>query len=80
MSGVVGMLWFDNDPKLDTQAKIAKARTYYMRKFYAAPTWVELNPAQISGEDAMRIADELKLAVRISHKTLPNHFWIGVGE
>lgn len=81
MSGShVGMLWFDNDPKIDVQEKIAKARSYYARKFCMCPTWVEVNPAQIRGEESQRISDELKIAVRVSHKVMPNHFWLGEGE
>jgi len=32
-----GMLWFDNDPKLDLPAKIQRAIEYYQKKYGQKP-------------------------------------------
>ena len=39
------MLWFDNDPKLDIQAKIIKAADFYQKKYGVHPDFV-FRPSQ----------------------------------
>lgn len=69
-----GMLWFDNDPKLDILGKVQKAAAYYQEKYGKEPNLCFVHPSMIT---------ELKMnsgsvAVFSNLTILPHHFWIGV--
>lgn len=67
----IGMLWFDNDKKAETPAKIDKAAAFYLAKYGKAPTVVFVNPTQPD-------ATHPTIGVRKSRSVMPNHFWVGV--
>jgi len=69
-----GMLWFDNDPKVDILTKIQRATEYYQSKYgqkpdlcYVHPSMMAEKPARTGGID-----------VQVNQMVLPNHFWLGV--
>jgi len=83
----IGMLWFDNDPKLGLDAKIDRAASYYYDKYGKPPTVCFVHPSMIpeiksdnkNGADSITVnARSGGLAVRPNQSVLPNHFWIGV--
>ena len=88
----VGMLWFDNDPKVDLEAKIERAADYYRSKYGKKPTLCFVHPSMLivgafkngqPGNDASQPAPNKRLAncgieIRSNRSVLPNHFWIGV--
>lgn len=69
-----GMLWFDNDPKLDLLTKIQRATEYYQRKYGQKPDLCYINPAA-AGEKIPKAAG---MDVQVNQMILPNHFWLGV--
>jgi hypothetical protein len=71
-----GMLWFDNDPKIDLQAKIARAAEYYRKKYGINPDLCFVHPSMINVEIPPRNGIE----VRTTKLVLPNHLWIGKHE
>jgi hypothetical protein len=77
----IGMLWFDNDPKTEIEAKIARAASYYRNKYGKAPNLCFVHPTMLgitlspNGNGAIRSGP---VEVRISPSIRPNHFWIGV--
>ncbi len=88
----IGMLWFDNDPKVSLDAKIARAARYYNEKYGKSPTLCFVHPKMLSngksqGEPAVQ-ADlgapegkrfaECGVEIHANLSVLPNHFWIGV--
>jgi hypothetical protein len=71
-----GMLWFDNDPKLDFNSKVMRAAAYYQKKYGQTPNLCYVNPSmsidipsKSSGVD-----------VQTNQTILPNHFWLGVKQ
>lgn len=78
----IGMLWFDNDPKVMLAVKVVRAADYYRKKYGQTPTLCFVHPSTMSGTtpDA-ETAASLKNAgieIRSTRTILPNHFWIGV--
>jgi hypothetical protein len=71
-----GMLWFDNDPKIDLNAKIDKAAVYYQRKYGQRPNLCFVHPSMV-GE---KRPHPTEVEVRITRKVLPHHLWLGVNE
>jgi hypothetical protein len=69
-----GMLWFDNDPKVDVSSKISKAAEYYQRKYGQAPDLCFVHPSMVKTGDIK----PNKIEVRTKRSVLPHHFWIGI--
>ncbi len=83
----VGMLWFDNDKKADLQVKVARAASYYRKKYGQSPNLCFVHPSMLpAGRDSSpgnkkRNALQTKgVEIRPSKSLLPNHFWLGVDE
>lgn len=77
----VGMLWFDNDPKTELNAKIERAASYYRDKYGKAPNLCFVHPSMIGATPTPNGNETLKsglIEVRTSPSIRPNHFWIGV--
>jgi hypothetical protein len=72
-----GMLWFDNDPKVELSTKIERAVQYYRQKYGQQPTMCFIHPSMIVGDGKQHLAG---VEVRPSRMVLPNHFWVGVGK
>jgi len=78
-----GILWFDNDPKVDLVTKIQRAADYYQKKYSKPPTLVLVHPSMLPKE--LLDKPELKMpckgiVVRKNRSVLPNHFWVGETE
>ena len=82
----VGMLWFDNDSKVDLNVKIHRAASYYNEKYGRKPNLCFVHPsmagkppenAERSDGPPIRSGD---IEVRVTRSVLPNHFWIGVNN
>jgi hypothetical protein len=69
-----GMLWFDNDPKVDLSTKIQRATEYYQSKYGQKPTLCFVHPSMITEKPARTGGIE----VQGNQMVLPNHFWLGV--
>ncbi len=89
----VGMLWFDNDPKVNLDSKIERAAVYYRTKYGKTPTLCFVHPSMLKNgkarEDASGGANPSAtspeksyatcgIEIRSNGSVLPNHFWIGV--
>ena len=84
------MLWFDNDPKADLSAKIARAASYYRNKYGKTPTLCFVHhsmlPASAANSETPANGKDTPaknlvaagLEVRSNRSVLPNHFWLGV--
>ena len=72
----IGMLWFDNDPKLDLTVKVTKAATYYRQKYGEEPNLCFVHPSMLT-EPQVKAGT---VAVCSNSTVLPNHFWIGVQQ
>lgn len=76
----VGMLWFDNDEKIDLFSKVNRAAKYYQEKYGKQPNVCYVHPSMIE-EIRNGSAKKIKagdIEVRTTITMLPNHFWIGV--
>jgi hypothetical protein len=43
----IGMLWFDNDPKVNLDTKIERAALYYAKKYGKNPTLCFVHPSML---------------------------------
>jgi hypothetical protein len=70
----MGLLWFDDNPKVSFAAKIEKAARRYRERFGRAPDMCYVHPQTLAG------VQELPARVRVIERTTvqPNNFWIGV--
>ena len=78
----VGMLWFDNDAKVDLFAKIERAANYYQDKYGRSPNVCYVHPSMTRTIPAPKETTEPiragAIEVRTTRSVLPNHLWIGV--
>ncbi|MCX8061712.1 MAG: hypothetical protein N3D16_03935 [Anaerolineales bacterium] len=77
----IGMLWFDNDPKVDLAEKIKKAAAYYRQKYGVTPDICFLHPTMLSknGPETTPLPSSISnVEIRLSKSVMPNYFWIGV--
>jgi hypothetical protein len=77
----IGMLWFDNDPKTEVSAKIARAASYYRDKYGKTPNLCFVHPSMLGATPQGNGNGSFKggpIEVRTSPTIRPNHFWIGV--
>ncbi|HOE69762.1 MAG TPA: hypothetical protein PLE10_09845 [Brevefilum sp.] len=72
----IGLLWFDNNPKLGLHEKVVGAAAYYQRKYRQQPNLCFVHPSMIpdAGVQAGSILIRSNLMIR------PDHFWIGIAE
>jgi hypothetical protein len=69
-----GMLWFDNDPKVDLITKIQRATEYYQNKYGQKPDLCYVHPSMLPERRQRTIGIE----VQSNQMVLPNHLWLGV--
>ena len=71
---MIGMLWYDNDPKKQLTEKMQKAADYYRQKYGRLPNVCLVHPKMINGEtpsvNGMRIGT--------SKSVMYNHLFLGV--
>jgi hypothetical protein len=72
----IGMLWFDNDPKLQLGLKIERAAEYYRKKYGKTPDLCFVHPSMMGGQKPAAS----KIEVRSSRSVLPHHLWIGIHQ
>jgi hypothetical protein len=73
---IIGMLWFDNDPKAGIEAKVERAAAYYQKKYGKKPDLCFVHPSMLGETKPKSVGVE----VRSSGSILPHHFWIGVQQ
>jgi len=69
-----GMLWFDNDPKVDILTKIQRATEYYQNKYGQKPDLCYVHPSMMAEKPPRANGIE----VQVNQMVLPNHFWLGI--
>lgn len=83
----IGMLWFDNDPKMELKIKIKRAAKYYNDKYGTMPTVCFIHPSMLpedsrkfskNGSSKKKKLHSGDVEIRFNQSILPNHFWIGV--
>jgi len=72
----LGMLWFDNNPNTEINAKVRSAADYYRKKFGRLPNLCLVNPSALSKE----IVTDERITVQPYRSVLPGHLWIGIKE
>ena len=77
----IGMMWFNDNPKVPLTAKVLEAAEYYHMKYGQNPDLCLVNPAmyeQIKSEPVE--GQQGKIIIRALRSILPGHLWIGVDE
>lgn len=72
---MIGMLWFDNNPKASLDQKLGQAADYYTKKYGPRPTWCMVHPSVLGD-----VAPAGPIRVIPDRHILPNHFYLGVGD
>jgi len=72
----VGMLWFDNDSKVDLVARIQRAASYYRDKYGRTPNLCFVHPSMMGSTPISTNGSGIE--VRTTRSVLPNHFWLGI--
>ena len=69
-----GMLWFDNDHKMDFLTKMNRATEYYQKKYGQKPTLCFVHPSM----EFIPPPKTSGIDVQTDKMILPNHFWLGI--
>lgn len=70
---MIGMLWFDNDPKSTLAEKVIRAAAYYAQKYGRQANVCFVHPDTAGAPTACGA-----IQVRTSRQVLVNHYWLGV--
>jgi hypothetical protein len=73
----VGMLWFDNDPKLALVDKVQRASDYYRQKYGRIPDLCLVHPSMLGARPEQSTGRAGKVTVRPNRAIQPGHLWIG---
>jgi len=85
----IGMMWFNDNPKIPLATKVLEAAEYYQTKYGQKPDLCLVSPAmyeQIQKKSVEGRSNELvegkqgKIIIRALRSILPGHLWIGVDE
>jgi len=85
----VGMMWFNDNPKVPLATKVLEAADYYQTKYGRNPDLCLVSPAmyeQIQSKSKEERSDEQverkqgKIIIRALRSILPGHLWIGVDD
>lgn len=71
---MIGMLWFDNDPKATLDEKIRRAVSHYNQTRGIPANVVYINPHNQESE----LTQVGEVLIKVSRFILPNHFCVGV--
>ena len=69
-----GMLWFDNEPRIDLKTKIQNAAEYYRDKYGEEANHCFIHPSMLHDKQP----DTSPIVLHLNNAVLPHHFWIGV--
>lgn len=70
----VGLLWFDDNPKVQFANKVENAVRRYREKFGRAPDVCYVHPRTLAG--VMNMPNDVQVIALGSVR--PDHFWVGV--
>ena len=70
-----GLLWFDDDPKVALEEKVAQAAQRYQEKHGQRPNACFVHAGALDGKGEVQVDG---ITVRPSATVLVHHFWIGV--
>ncbi len=81
---MIGLLWFDDDPKRDLKQKVGSAARRYAEKFGRQPTVCYVHPSMLNGLGSDNGASAISLDIGgLSLRIIPrrsvlrHHLWLG---
>lgn len=77
MIAMIGMLWYDANPKRQLAEKIATAMAYHQKKYGRRAPICLVNTKDAEGNDLAAVGRELNLVVRAVRIVSPSHLWLG---
>ncbi|MCS7179605.1 MAG: hypothetical protein RML46_12685 [Anaerolineae bacterium] len=82
---MIGLLWFDDDPRRDLEEKVGNAARRYMEKFGRPPTVCYVHPSMVghlispdNGHLVLKVEGR-DVCVVPRRSVLRDHFWLGEG-
>lgn len=76
----IGMLWYDNEPKVTLQKRIERAVDYYRRKYHQEPNLCLIGRGFESEQLKAKLTCIGDLHIRVFDPVLPSHLWIGIED
>jgi hypothetical protein len=76
----VGMLWFDNDPRIALSSKVRRAADYYRQKYGLVADLCLVHPSMFEGNQNLVDGKAGKVTVRHNRTIQPGHLWIGIED
>ena len=73
-----GLLWYDDNPKLDLAEKIGQAARRYRQKYGASPNVCYVHPSALGDNGKVKTVGDVRVSSRRS--VLLHHFWVGQEE
>jgi hypothetical protein len=70
---ITGLLWYDNDPKVEFAAKVARAAGRYRERFGRAANVCYVHPSTLASISSLPVG----LHVLPSAKVQQNCYWVG---
>jgi len=67
----IGMLWFDNDPKVNLDTKIERAAYYYARKYGRNPTLCFVHPSMLANTPTKAVSFTAETAPKQQERSSP---------
>lgn len=71
-----GMLWYDNNTKLNIENRVQKAVEFFIEKYGYKPQCCFVNPDM--AEEPIKIKDNIKIVP--NEKVLKNHIWLEMAQ
>ncbi len=77
----IGMMWFNDNPKIPLATKVLEAAEYYQTKYGQKPDLCLVSPAMYEQIQNKPVEGKQgKIIVRALRSILPGHLWIGVDK
>lgn len=73
----IGMLWYQDSPKMTLAEKVNEAAAYYKSKYGVDPDTCFVNPESLNLHEGKQ-AKVGMITLRPNKTIIKNHFWLGV--
>jgi len=74
---MMGMLWFDNDPKTTLEQKVVNALKHHVTRFGRAAEIVVINPKNADGVDLAELSKSCNIIIKAARYVTSQHMIVG---
>jgi len=77
---MMGMLWFDNDPKTTVEQKVAKALKHHVTRFGRDAEIIVMNLKNVEGVDLDQLSKSCNVTIKVARYVTTQHMIVGFEE